>query len=436
MTTQPDKIRTVLIVDDTPANVALLEAILSDEYITRAASSGNEALKIARTTLPDLILLDIMMPEINGYDVCKALKADSTTKNIPVIFVTALLNPGDEKRGFEAGAVDYITKPVNCDVVRVRVKAHLALKEAQEGLEEWNYNLKKRLWKSITTLRDRTEALQSAELLKSEIQDARDYAEDIVETVREPLVVLNSDMKVLTANVSFYTTFKVSPEETIGKSIYELGNRQWDIPKLRVLLEEILTHHLAFYNYEVEHDFLEIGRKTIQLNARQIYRKKIGSNIILLAMEDITVHKQLEEELDRLAMIVELSNDAIFNISLDDAITSWNMGAENIFGYSAGEIIGSPIFTLLPAERYRERTRIKKTIRQGKNVEHFETTRLKKDGSQVLVSITTSPTLNSNGKITGNSVIARDISGRPKPAKITPTKSKRGPMKFTREVTL
>jgi PAS domain S-box-containing protein len=186
----------------------------------------------------------------------------------------------------------------------------------------------------------------------------------------------------------------------------------------------------------VEHNFLDIGRKTIQLNARQIYRKKIGSNIILLAMEDITVRKQLEEELDRLAMIVELSNDAIFNISLDDVITSWNRGAENIFGYSAGEIIGSPIFRLLPAERYQERTRIKKTIRQGKNVEHFETTRLKKDGSQVLVSISTSPILNSNGKITGNSVIACDISGRPKPAKITKTKSKRGPLKYTREATL
>jgi response regulator RpfG family c-di-GMP phosphodiesterase len=104
-----------------------------------------------------------MMPEMNGYDVCKALKADAVTHNIPVIFVTALLNPGDETRGFEAGGVDYITKPVIGAVVRVRVKAHLALKEAQDAMEEWNHNLKRRLLQSIATIRTKTEALMSAE---------------------------------------------------------------------------------------------------------------------------------------------------------------------------------------------------------------------------------------------------------------------------------
>jgi PAS domain S-box-containing protein len=412
MIKEQEKIRTILIVDDTPANVSLLEAILSDEYITRAALSGSEALETAKTTLPDLILLDIMMPDMNGYDVCRALKADATTRAIPVIFVTALINPGDETRGFEAGAVDYITKPFNSAVVRVRVKAHLALREVQEGLEEWNTNLKKRLWKNITTLRDRTEALACTEQLKNEIQDAREYAEDIVETVREPLVVLNSELKILTANQSFYTTFKVTPEETIGNFIYDLGNRQWDIPKLRVLLDEILPHHLVFYDYEVVHDFQGIGRKTILLNARRIFRKKIDSNIILLAMEDITARKQLEEDRDRLAMIVEFSNDAIFSISLDDVITSWNRGAENIFGYSAEEIIGSPIFTLIPTERHSERARIQSTILRGEKLDHFETTRIRKDGSHIVVSITTSPMLDANGNITGNSVIARDVIER------------------------
>jgi PAS domain S-box-containing protein len=409
MITVQEKIRTILIVDDTPANVSLLEAILSEEYITRAAVSGSEALEIAKRTLPDLILLDIMMPDMNGYDVCRALKADAATRNIPVIFVSALINPGEETRGFEAGAADYITKPFNSSVVRVRVKAHLALKEVQEGLEEWNDKLKKRLWKNITTLRDRTEELASTEQLKNEIQDAREYAEDIVETVREPLVVLNSELRILTANKSFYTTFKVTPEKTIGYFIYDLGNRQWDIPTLRVLLDEILPHHLVFYNYEVEHDFQGIGQKNILLNARQIYRKSIGSNIILLAMEDITVHKQLEKEQNLLAMIVEFSNDAIFSISLDDVITSWNRGAENIFGYTAEEIIGNPIFMLIPPECNHERTHIRDTIRLGEQVEHFGTTRIRKDGSQIVVSITTSPILNAHREITGNLVIARDV---------------------------
>ena len=133
--------------------------------------------------------------------------------------------------------------------------------------------------------------------LETEIQDARKYAENIVETVREPMVVLNSDLKILTANHSFYDTFKVTPGETIGNFIYDLGNRQWDIPKLRVLFEKILPHDTVFNGYEVEHDFPGIGRKIILLNARQIFRKKIGSRIILLAMEDITERKQLETEI-------------------------------------------------------------------------------------------------------------------------------------------
>ena len=144
--------------------------------------------------------------------------------------------------------------------------------------------------------------------LETEIQDAREYAENIVETVRKPLVVLNSELKILTANHNFYETFKVTPEETIGNFIYDLGNRQWDLPKLRVLFEDILPHDTVFNDYEVEHEFLDIGRKVILLNARQIFREKIGSHIILLAMEDITERKLLAEELqkahDKLEIIV------------------------------------------------------------------------------------------------------------------------------------
>jgi len=143
-----------------------------------------------------------------------------------------------------------------------------------------------------------------SKLLETEIQDAREYAEDIVETVREPLVVLDSNLKILTANHSFYDTFKVTPEATIGNFIYDLGNGQWDIPKLRVLFEDILPNDTVFNDYEVDHDFLDIGRKIILLNARQIFRKNIGSHIILLAMEDITARKQIEAERARLDRIL------------------------------------------------------------------------------------------------------------------------------------
>jgi putative two-component system response regulator len=112
MTEAQEKSRIILIVDDTPENVELLEDILAPEYTIMTASSGSEALEISRSTQPDLILLDIMIPGMDGYEVCKAFKADVATQRIPVVFVTAMLNPGDETRGFEAGGVDYITKLV------------------------------------------------------------------------------------------------------------------------------------------------------------------------------------------------------------------------------------------------------------------------------------------------------------------------------------
>jgi len=118
-----------------------------------------------------------------------------------------------------------------------------------------------------------------------------------VETIREPLLVLDSDLRVLSANRSFYESFKVTPNETVGNLIYNLGNRQWDIPMLRMLLEDILPKNNKFDNYEVEHVFSSIGHKIMLLNARRIIQKEIGSQLILLAIEDITEKIHLEREL-------------------------------------------------------------------------------------------------------------------------------------------
>ncbi len=131
--------------------------------------------------------------------------------------------------------------------------------------------------------------------------------EDIVETVREPLIVLDSDLRVLSANRSFYDSFKVIPEETIGNLIYDLGNQQWDIPGLRTLLEDILPKNNKFDDYEVEHIFSNIGHKIMLLNARRITHKDIGSQRILLAIEDITEFRKLERE--RKSMLSMFAHD-------------------------------------------------------------------------------------------------------------------------------
>jgi len=147
------KNRTILIVDDTPVNLGLLDAILSPDYLIKTAGSGSEALEIVRLMPPDLILLDVMMLGMNGYEVCKILKSDPVTSRIPVIFVTSLLDPGDETCGFEVGGADFITRPVIGVIVRSRIKAQLALRDVQHALEEWNTGLKRRLLESVKKIR-------------------------------------------------------------------------------------------------------------------------------------------------------------------------------------------------------------------------------------------------------------------------------------------
>jgi signal transduction histidine kinase len=127
----------------------------------------------------------------------------------------------------------------------------------------------------------------------ADLQAAQEVASQIVETVREPLLVLTPDFRVQLANPAFYQLFQVRPTETIDQSIYQLGNGQWDIPKLHTLLEEILPQNTIFNDYEVRHDFERIGPRTILLNARRLDH----AQFILLAMEDITVRKQAETQL-------------------------------------------------------------------------------------------------------------------------------------------
>ena len=126
----------------------------------------------------------------------------------------------------------------------------------------------------------------------------KSFAEDIVETVQNPLLVLASDFKVVFANPSFYKTFHTKQDETEGVFLYDLGNRQWNIPKLNNLLKDILIHNIVFKDFEVEHDFQHIGKRIMHINARRLDRKKKSHQYILLSIEDVTDRIQMERNLN------------------------------------------------------------------------------------------------------------------------------------------
>ncbi|MBC8873605.1 MAG: PAS domain S-box protein [Planctomycetes bacterium] len=202
-----------------------------------------------------------------------------------------------------------------------------------------------------------------------EVREARLYAEGIVETVREPLLVLNAEMRVQSANRSFYETFQEKPQNTVNRLIYELADHEWDIPRLRQLLEEVLPQNHNFSDFCVEHDFRNIGRRSMMLNARAISREDGRPDQILLAIEDVTAFRQAEEQLkafnehleQRVAQrtaeaekLVEAAPDALVIIDREGRIVKVNERAEAMFGHSRNELLGRPVEVLIP-ERFRAR---------------------------------------------------------------------------------
>jgi len=177
---------------------------------------------------------------------------------------------------------------------------------------------------------------------------SREFSDSVIDTIREPLIILDQDLRVVTASRSFYEFFKVKPDETEGQLIYNLGNDQWDIPKLRELLETILPEKTTFDNYEVEHDFATIGKRVMLLNARQIKRALGKEKIILLAIEDITERKQLESLLidyeEQYRRLFETASDGIVLLEKREGkITQANPATEKLLGYSEKESVGNKL---------------------------------------------------------------------------------------------
>jgi len=206
-------------------------------------------------------------------------------------------------------------------------------------------SINQELIEDISFLKQRNKELEATKISEDA---AREYSESIINTVREPLIVLDHDLRVVTASRSFYEIFKVNPKETVGELIYDLGNKQWDIPKLRELLETILPQKTTFDDYEVEHDFTTIGKRVMLLNARQIKRVLGKERIILLAIEDITEHKRLEniltESEELYKGVFRTASDGILLLEkFEGKIAHINPAAEKMLGYSTEECIGNKL---------------------------------------------------------------------------------------------
>ena len=247
---------------------------------------------------------------------------------------------------------------------------------------------------------------------------AKEFAENIISTLREPLLVLDADLKIITANESFYKTFRVSKKDTLGSFIFELGNKQWNIPIVKKLLLEILPNKTEIVDFEVEHYFDDIGQKTILLNSRELIQEVGKKKMILLAMEDITARKKTEEALiainqqlvaseqqliaanqqlianeyelkkekDFSERIIETATAIIVGLDKNHIIRIFNKGAEKITGYTKAEILGKDWFKIFfPKEILNEMNQVWEDA-WGIKSHSYTNPILPKEGKEIIIS--------------------------------------------------
>lgn len=267
---------------------------------------------------------------------------------------------------------------------------------------------------AVVVFRDITNQRQA----ERDKQAALDYAENIIATLRHPFLVLDRDLRVKSANRSFYRSFKVSPEETQGKKVYDLGNGQWNISHLRILLEEILPQNTSFDDFEVEHEFPTIGHRYMLLNARRVHRADEKVELILLGIEDITERRRLEEERRELetrftCLVKNVRDHAIFTLDNGGRIASWNVEAERILGYSEEEVLGKHFRLIFTAEDI-ENGVPEDELRQARKAGRAEDERWhkRKNGDLFWALGIVTPTHDPSGVRSGFSKILRDITER------------------------
>lgn len=227
----------ILIVDDTPANLEVLIRLFQNEgYRMRALTSGPMALRAMEHEIPDIVLLDVNMPEMNGYEVCRVMKATESLKNIPVIFISALSEVFDKVAAFESGGVDYITKPVQIEEALARVKTHLALHHYKELLEEKNRALRETL--------DQLQETQSHLISSEKMASIGVLTAGIAHEINNPISFINSSLIGLSKNIRFFLDIQNRYSDLMlnpGKeSLQELEQYKQD-HDYKERLEEIVT---------------------------------------------------------------------------------------------------------------------------------------------------------------------------------------------------
>jgi two-component system, cell cycle sensor histidine kinase and response regulator CckA len=328
----------ILIVDDKPANLSVLFEFLTDAgFQILVAEDSDGAIETAHYAAPDLILLDVLMPGINGFETCRRLKRDEQTKEIPVIFLTALNETVDKVRGLELGAVDYLTKPLQEEEVLARVRLHLNLRNLTRRLQAQNLQLEQEIAE-----RKQVEAHlqhQTAELTQREeaLRETSQKLQAIVQASPAAILVLDPQGRVKTWNPAAERMFGWSESEVLGcplPIVPDYKQDEFDFLLQQVQQGKSLTQ-VEVHRQKRDGTGIDISISTAPLRDA---KGQINGNVAVLM--DITERKQTEHKIREQAALLDVTTDAIFVRNLDNQISFWNEGAERLYGWLAEEMIG------------------------------------------------------------------------------------------------
>lgn len=328
----------ILIVDDTPTNLeVLLDLLEADGFKVVVAEDGERAIALAEYAPPDVILLDILMPGIDGFETCRRLKISSITQEIPVIFLTAVTDNVDKVKGLHLGAVDYITKPLNHEEVLARVNTHFRLQSLTKRLTEQNERLEKEIQQRQQLEAEREQAFRA--LQRSEARFRR-----LIESNVIGVVFSMTNGTITDANDAFL--------EIIGYDRADLksGNLKWQAitpPEYAHLNQAAiaeLTSFGAFKAFEKEYFRKDGSRIPVMIGGASLDESQ---QAIVSFVLDLTQHKQAQDKIHEQAALLNITTDAIIVRDLDNKIRYWNKGAEHIYGWNLEEAIGQDANQLL-----------------------------------------------------------------------------------------
>jgi PAS domain S-box-containing protein len=321
----------ILIVDDTPTNLdVLLDLLEAADFKVVIAEDGERAIALAAYAPPDLILLDILMPGIDGFETCRRLKANLATQEIPVIFLTAVSDNVDKVKGLNLGAVDYVTKPFNHEEVLARVNTHVRLQNLTKRLTEQNERLEKEIRQRQQLEEEREQAFRA--LQRSEARFRR-----LIESNVIGVIFSKMDGSITDANDAFL--------QIVGydRADLEDGNINWQAmtPPEYVHLHQAalaeLTATGAFSAFEKEY-FCKDGRRIPVVIGGALLDD--SQQAIVGFVLDLTEHKQAADKIREQAALLNITTDAILVRDLDHKIQYWNKGAEQVYGWKSEEAIG------------------------------------------------------------------------------------------------